>query len=193
MPAISESIGTVKSVSIEYDAEREWGKWNPCFDMFLTVTYNDGQSWDKKLEIFGMLKRDLPITDQKAWGSAFKVRAFFESCTGKKNLMMQDDYTVPESWFDEVVGKQFMVCSYKTTKIRNNGKPFWNTYSIVAPPSALQGTLKNKVLKEVEQGYIKNYDSDDASTDFDYGNNTNNQSTKTAEPEKETADFDVDI
>tara|TARA_R100000808_G_scaffold81_2_gene575 strand:+ start:760 stop:1341 length:582 start_codon:yes stop_codon:yes gene_type:complete len=193
MPAISETIGTVKSVNIDYDVEKNWGNWNPVWNIFLTVKYNDGQSWDKELEVYGNVKKNLPITDQKSWGSAFKVRTFFESCTGKRSIAMKDDYTVPESLFDEVIGKQFMVASYKTNKVKRNGKPFWNTYSIVAPPNALPGTLQNKILKDVEGDYIKNYQSDDPSTDFDYGNNANGQKAETTEPEKETANFDLDI
>ena len=46
-----ETTGTVKSVQIEYDAEKQWGTYNPTFDMFLTIEYNDGQDWDKTLTI----------------------------------------------------------------------------------------------------------------------------------------------
>ena len=48
MPAIHETTGTVKSVSVEYDVDKTWGSYKPHFDMFLTVEYNDGQSWDKE-------------------------------------------------------------------------------------------------------------------------------------------------
>ena len=109
MPAIHEATGTVKSVTVEYDVDKTWGSYKPHFDMFLIVEYNDGQSWDKTMEIYGNVKKNLPITDQKSWGSAFKIRTFFESCTGKKNLMMSDGYSLPDDLFDEVIGKQFMV------------------------------------------------------------------------------------
>jgi hypothetical protein len=47
--------------------------------MFLTITYNDGQDWDNTLEIYGNVKKDISTNDQKSWGSAFKVKNFFES------------------------------------------------------------------------------------------------------------------
>jgi len=191
MPAIHETTGTVKAVNVEYDVDKTWGSYKPHFDMFLTVTYNDGQSWDKTLEIFGNVKKNLPVTDQKSWGSAFKLRTFFESCTGKKNMIMSDGYSLPDSIFDEVIGKQFMVAAYKTNKMKKSGKPFWNTYSIVAPPNALPGTLKNKVLSDVEKGWIKNYQSDDPSSDFDFVNIPQEQ--KKAETETDSANFDLDI
>ena len=63
-----EKTGTVKSVKIDYDVEKQWGNWNPTFDMFLTITYNDGQDWDNTLEIYGNVKKDISTTDQKTWG-----------------------------------------------------------------------------------------------------------------------------
>ena len=192
MPAIHEATGTVKSVTVEYDVDKTWGSYKPHFDMFLIVEYNDGQSWDKTMEIYGNVKKNLPITDQKSWGSAFKIRTFFESCTGKKNLMMSDGYSLPDDLFDEVIGKQFMVAAYRTDKIKESGKPFWNTYSIVAPANAIPGTLKEKVLKDVEGGWIKNYQSEDPATDFDFGNN-NSQQNNTQQSEEETTSFNLDI
>tara|TARA_R110002074_G_scaffold396621_1_gene586198 strand:+ start:647 stop:1210 length:564 start_codon:yes stop_codon:yes gene_type:complete len=158
-----ETTGTVKSVQIEYDAEKQWGTYNPTFDMFLTIEYNDGQDWDKTLTIHGNVKKNLPITDPKSWGAGFKVRTFFEAALNKKNLLMNDDYTLPESWLDDVVGKQFMVCSYKTNKMKKTGKNFWNTYQIVAPAGSPAGTLKNKVIKDVQDGWIKDAAEDDSS------------------------------
>jgi len=70
-----ETTGTVKSVQIEYDAEKQWGTYNPTFDMFLTIEYNDGQDWDKTLTIHGMLKRS-SYTDPKSWGAGLKYDIF---------------------------------------------------------------------------------------------------------------------
>ena len=194
MPAIHETTGTVKSVSVEYDVDKTWGSYKPHFDMFLTVEYNDGQSWDKTLEVFGNVRKNLPVTDPKSWGSAFKVKTFFESCLGKKNLMMSDGYSLPDNLFDEVIGKQFMVAAYKTNKIKKRGKPFWNTYSIVAPSNALPGTLKTKVLNDVKNGWIKNYESDDPSTDFDLGNNSKeSKPAESVNPLQSDSNFDLDI
>ena len=187
-----ESIATVKAVKLDYDVEKHWGSWNPTFDLFLTVSYNDGQDWDKDLEIFGNVKREIKHDDPKSWGSAFKVRTFFESAFNKKNLFLKEDYTIPDQWLDDVIDKQFMVCSYKTTKLKKNGKPFWNTYQIVAPSNSQQGYLKSKVLKDVQDGWIKNFATDDPATDFDYGANSKPKTSKPAE-ERPAADFDLDI
>ena len=186
-----ETTATVKSVKLDYDVEKQWGSWNPTFDMFLTITYNDGQDWDNQMEIFGKVKRDIGTEDPKSWGSAFKVKVFFESVFNEKDLLMNDDYTVPDKWLDKAIDRKFKVCKYKTTKVKKNGKHFWDTYSIVAPASAADGTLKDKVLKDVKDGWIKNYYSDDIGTDF----NPESLNTK-EEPAKESTDsvdFELDI
>ena len=179
-----EKTATVKSVKIDYDVEKQWGSWNPTFDMFLTVTYNDGQDWDNELEIYGMVKKGIDTSDQKSWGAAFKVKNFFESVFKEKNLHMNDDYTIPDNWCDKAIGKQFMVCSYKTTKMKKNGKNFWDTYKIVARADSAQGTLKTKVMKDVEDGWIKNYFTEDMDRDIE----TSNPKQSSGD-----ADFDLDI
>ena len=77
-----------------------------------------------------------------------------------------------------------MVCSYKTTKMKKNGKNFWDTYKIVARADSAQGTLKAKVMKDVEDGWIKNYFTEDI--DFDVEKLESNKNSK-------SADFDLDI
>ena len=179
-----EKTGTVKSVKIDYDVEKQWGNWNPTFDMFLTITYNDGQDWDNTLEIYGNVKKDIETTDQKSWGSAFKIKNFFESVFKEKDLYMNNDYTIPDKWCDVAIGRQFMLCSYKTTKLKKSGKHFWDTYKIVARSDAAQGTLKTKVMKDVQDGWIKNYFTEDMDKDI--------ETSASAKPSAK-ADFDLDI
>ncbi len=151
-----ESTATVKSVELEYDIEKPWGTWKPTFDLFLTVTYKKStQDFDETFEIFGNLKKELPITENKSWGSGFKVKTFFESVLNKRNLTLNEDYSIPESWLDEVIDKQFMLCSYPTNRLKDNGKNFWKVYQIVAPAGSPAGTLKGKVMKDFQAGYLK--------------------------------------
>ena len=183
-----ETTATVKSAKIEYDVEKQWGSWNPTFDMFLTVTYNDGQDWDNEIEIYGNVKRDIGTEDPKSWGSAFKIKVFFESVFNEKDIFMNDDYTIPDKWLDKTIGRKFKVCKYKTTKVKQNGKHFWDTYKVVASASAPEGKLKEKVLKDVANGWIKNYFSEDIDSDF------NASSQKPVENKKtDSVDFDLDI
>jgi len=155
---------TVTAVNLEYDVTKNWGSYNPHFDLFLTVECNvqtQKGEFPNTIEIKGKLKKEFPVTDNKSWGNAFVVRAFFESCLNRKNLKLNDDYSIPDTWLDEVVGKEFIKCDYPTTKVLKSGKLWWETYKIVAPVGSPQGYLKSKVLKDVENGWIKNYADDD--------------------------------
>ena len=83
-----------------------------------------------------------------------------------------------------------MICSYKTSKLKKSGKNFWDTYKIVAPADYKKGYLKEKVIKDVQGGWIKNYADEDSSTEFNHGSNV--KETPKVES-KQNADFDLDI
>ena len=154
---------TVTSVNLEYDVDKQWGTYTPHFDLFLTVECNvhtQRGEIPSRIELKGKLKKDLPSSDNKSWGNAFVIRTFFESCLNMKNLSLNDDYSVPDKWLDDVIGKEFMKCDYPTTKVLKSGKLWWDTYKIVAPVGSPQGYLKDKVVKDVNNGWIKNYASD---------------------------------
>jgi len=187
--AIHENIATIKSIDIQYDVTKQWGSYNPTFDMYMTVMINKGMDFDEKLEIYGNIKRDLDVTDPKSWGSAFKIKRFFESVYNKKNLYMNEDWAIPDNWVEGAVGRQIKVCAYKTTKTKQNGKHWWDFYNIVDPASAPDGSLRNKVLKDVEDGWIKNYNSDDTASQI--SNNVAPSETKSnSKPQAESVDFD---
>ena len=188
--AIHENIATIKSIDIQYDVTKQWGSYNPTFDMYMTVMINKGMDFDEKLEIYGNIKRDLNVTDPKSWGSAFKIKRFFESVYNKKNLYMNEDWAIPDNWIEGAVGRQIKVCAYKTTKTKQNGKHWWDFYNIVDPASAPDGSLRNKVLKDVEDGWIKNYNSDDTASQI--SNNVAPSETKSnSKPQvSESVDFD---
>jgi len=190
MPGGFESIANVIGIVIDYNVTKEFGPKKIDFDIFMTVSYNDGQSFDKEQTIAGNFKDDLEggASNVKSWGSAFKIRNFFECTLNKKGLKLNEDFTVPDQWIDDAVGKGYMVCSYPTTNDKRNGKPFWNTFDIVAPPDAERGTLKTKVMEQVKGGWIKNYRDQD-----DYGNNSNSQDKPAKDPVKDKSGYNLDI
>tara|TARA_R110001583_G_scaffold562_2_gene5095 strand:- start:18051 stop:18614 length:564 start_codon:yes stop_codon:yes gene_type:complete len=182
-----ESIATIKSVKLEYEKYCEtWGNWKPTWDLFLTVTYNNGQTFNPEFEIYGMLNRNFPVTDSKSWGQGFKVKTLFESALGRKNLLLNDDYSIPDSWLDEVVNKEVLICSYPTTRISDKGKNFWNHYQITAPANAKSGVLKQKVINDVNNGYIKDY-FDDKTT------KPENEISEPKEKDSSDEEFDFEI
>ena len=190
MPGGYESIASVIGIVIDYNVTKEFGPKKIDFDIFMTVSYNDGQSFDKEQTIAGHFKDNLEggTNNIKSWGSAFKIRNFFECTLNKKGLKLNEDFTVPDQWIDDAIGKEYMVCSYPTTNTKRNGKPFWNTFDIVAPPDAERGTLKAKVMEQVEGRWIKNYRDEN-----DHGNNSNNQDEPAKDPAKDKSGYNLDI
>jgi hypothetical protein len=173
-----ERIATIVSVDIEYEPNKPYLKFTP--DIFLTAKVK--HDWDENITILGSFKREFDVNDRKSWGSAFKIAEFFESALNKKDLKLNADFSVPEEFQRDVIGRQVMMCSYPVTKMKENGSPYWNTFDRVAQAGAPSGTLKTMVMNAVNGGYIKNYNSNsekkDNSGDFNYGNNV-----KTTSPE----------
>jgi len=175
-----ERTATILSVDVQYEVKQDWMKYVP--DIFLTAQVR--HDWEDQLTIFGSFKKELPLEDRKAWGSAFKIAEFFESALTKKNLLVSPDYSIPDEWLRDVVGRQITMCSYPTNKLKDSGSPYWNNFDRVTSAGAPSGTLKKMVMDSVEKGFIKNYnDSDNNST------TTNKEYTK--KPELQLADVDL--
>lgn len=152
-----ERLATILAVDVQYETKQPWMKFTP--DIFINVKIK--HDWEDKLTIFGSYKKDLPLEDLKAWGSAFKVKEFFECALNKRNTPVQPDYSIPEEWINDVVGRQIMICSYPTIKLKDNGSPYWNNFDRVAQAGAPSGILKKMVMDSVNKGFIKNYKEND--------------------------------
>ena len=75
--------------------------------------------------------------------------------------------------------------------MKKNGKHFWDTYKIVAPATAPDEKLKEKVLKDVKDGWIKNYYSEDIDRDFSTSSNSKKETVESKDTD--SVDFELDI
>lgn len=157
---------TVKSVEIKYDYKEKWQKKNN--DVSLKVTYNlpDKDFTPDPLTISGNFNREKP-----SWGSAFKVERFFSSC-GVRTDNINDDWTIPDSWLDEVIGKEFSLISYKSRNLKPDGSNYYNEWDIVMHPSKGSDAHKKDFMKSVNDGYVYNYASNDPMSAMDNDNTT---------------------
>ena len=89
-----ERIATITSIDVQYETKQPWMKFVP--DIFLTAEVK--HDWDDKITIFGSFKKDIALDDRRSWGSAFKIAEFFECALGKRNLLVQPDYSIPDEW-----------------------------------------------------------------------------------------------
>jgi len=148
------TTGTVKSVTVKYDDKLKYQKKNN--DIILIVEYNDGQDWDKTLEIFGNFNKE-----KDHWGSALKVKMFLEA-VGIKNPVYGSDFSISDNYLDEAVGQEFLVLSYPSVNLKPNGKPYWNTFKETMHPSKGRDALKERFSAQVEDGWVRDYKVKDA-------------------------------
>tara|TARA_R110002051_G_scaffold101491_2_gene172322 strand:- start:2535 stop:3083 length:549 start_codon:yes stop_codon:yes gene_type:complete len=147
------STGIVKSIKMSYDAKLKWQQRSN--DVLLEVGYNDGQEWDKTLNLFGSFNKE-----KESWGSALKLKMFFES-VGIENPEYNDDYTISDSYLDKAMNKEFLILSYPSVKLKDNGKPFWNTFPETMAVRRGRDRLKERFMKQVRDGWVKDYKMDD--------------------------------
>jgi len=158
------TVEKVKHVTIRYDEKpKPYMKYNS--DVSLDVTFSrtrkDGEPYDKTITIHGNYNRE-----KKNWGSAFKVQRFFEVCdVDTKDI--NDDWSIPDSWLDMVIGKEFSFISYPSTRKKENGSPYWNDYDLVMHPNKGSDAHKAEFMKSVNDGWVKDYSTDNALGDFE--------------------------
>ena len=93
------------------------------YDFAITVQIQvPEKDFADKLLIFGNLSKD-----KTSWGGAFKIRDFFDRIGNIKERKLNDDYTIPESWIESVIGKQAKFLVYRTTGgFWGRDKNIWN-------------------------------------------------------------------
>ena len=171
------TTGRVKAVELQYDAKLKWQQRNN--DVLLKVVYNDGQDWDKELNLFGNFNKE-----KNTWGSALKLKMFFEA-VGIDNVEYKDDFTLSDFYMDKAMNKDFLVLSYPSVKMKDNGKPFWNTFNETMAVSRGRDRLKERFMKQVNAGWVKDYRTDDPL------NNTASNTVSNPPVEKKESSFDL--
>ena len=149
------TTGTVKSVKLNYDHKLSYQKHNN--DVFLEVTFNDGQDWDKTMNIFGNFNKK-----NNTWGSALKLKMFFEA-VGIKEPEYKDDWSIPDSYLDRAIGKEFLVLSYPSKNLKDNGQPYWNIFPETMAVARGRDRLKERFEKQVSEGWVKDFKEQDTS------------------------------
>lgn len=170
------TTGTVKSVKLNYDHKLSYQKHNN--DVFLEVTFNDGQDWDKTMNIFGNFNKN-----KDTWGGALKVKMFFEA-VGIKEPQYKDDWSIPDSYLDKCVGKEFLILSYPSKNLKDNGQPYWNIFPETMAVSRGRDRLKERFEKQVADGWVKDYKEKEQEPQV-------KEDTKTEVPELDLAGIDI--
>ena len=143
------TTGKVKIIGLEYDSKLSWQQRSN--DVLLKIKYNDGQEWDKDLVLYGNFNKE-----KGNWGSALKLKMFFEA-VGIESVEYKDDYTISDHYLDKAMGKEFLVLSYPSVKLKDSGKPFWNTFNETMSVSKGRDRLKERFASQVRDGWVKDF------------------------------------
>ena len=145
----------IESAQIKYNAKEDW--MSVPDDVRIYTTYDSGRGFDKNLDIGGRFNKE-----KKHWGSALKVKMLFDACgVNTKDTDIEGlEWKIPESWMDQIVGKEILVLSYVTNIVKKNGKNLWLDWNDVMHPDKGYDALKDHFMKQHEKGYVKRYSPD---------------------------------
>ncbi len=170
----------VEGIELKYDVKEKWMKRPSDIQLIVKFKLQDNPKvdWEKTLKINGNFNKQ-----KEHWGSALKAKMFFEAC-GVKNAEYNEDYTIPESYIDQCMDKEFLILSYPSVKIKDNGKNWWNDWSEVCSVERGMDYLKKRFADAVAQKYVADYNfNPNSNTIIDTkSSNTSNKA--------ETVDFD---
>jgi hypothetical protein len=150
--------GTVKGITLTYDDKLKYH--SRISDVLLVVKYTTEQGLkngieEETLNIFGNFNKD-----KGNWGGALKIKMFFEA-VGIKNPEYSADYSLPEEWLDKAMGQDFLVLSYPSKNLKDDGKPWWNTFMEVMHPMRGMDKLKERFQRQINEGWVKDYKEQD--------------------------------
>lgn len=141
--------GVVKSVEVEYNKANQ-NDPDKITDVELKVVLDmikdSGEHFDKSIFVSGNYKKD-EITNQIIdWGSAFKIRQFFNVC-GLTKWSTDDFGILPDYLAKDAVGHTIYTISYRSSD--DSGEPKYRTYKMVA-----------KNAEQIEKMFTKDVNGD---------------------------------
>lgn len=142
--------GTVKSVQVNYNVPNKSDD-TKIKDVELTIvlemTKNNGEKFDKTIYISGNYKRNETTNQVEDWGSAFKVRSFFNA-VGLTKWSTDDFGILPSSICEQAIGKNVFIIKYKSSD--DTGELLYRTYNMVGKSSS---NIEKMFLKDASGEY----------------------------------------
>jgi len=144
---------------------------NPV-DCGVRLTIDIGREWQPKMMIHGNFKKE---GDKIGWGSAFAVKDLLTKLKLKGQL--NPDGSIPQDLLDAMVGRKFVRLSYIRGVDQTTGKKRYTDYRHVEVPkneddaaevAKLGQVLTNKFVKDVTNGWVKNFQPDAGSEDTSF-------------------------
>lgn len=142
--------GTVKSVAVNYNVPNKSDD-TKIKDVELTIilemTKANGEKFDKTIYISGNYKKNEITSQVEDWGSAFKVRSFFNA-VGLTKWSTDDFGILPSSIAEQAIGKRLFIIKYKS--LDDQGELLYRTYNMVGKSAE---SIEKMFLKDAAGDY----------------------------------------
>jgi len=161
---------TVTDLKVHYNESAPWNE-NQIFDIALEVKVDIGKDFQPFFTIRGNYQKNETTGEITGWGSAFKIRRFFNS-VGIIDFVTDNQGRLPAELLQAAIGKQFVKLDYVKSNV--DGKLKYSTWEVTGTDTIrLEGEFRKAYD---DTGYPKNFFPEcinDPSTveKFEYGNN----------------------
>ena len=152
---VNVSTVTIKAIDIQYDHQLKWLK-RPS-DIVLEFTYDTGYNFDKQMRLIGNFNKE-----KASWGSAWYTVGKFFQAAGIEKPTIKDDFSVPEHYIDQVIGREIKILSYPSKSIKNQDLPewdfkryYWNDFMQIYPVGTSNEIIKEDFIEALENPYSK--------------------------------------
>ena len=169
----------VVTADINYETKQDWQTYSD--DMSINMTLDIGRDFQPNFYIGGNFKKDETSGQVIGWGTAFKIKLFFDAIGMpirlSKGKLLQDQ-RLPDDAASQLIGKEFARLTYTCTKLKKTGDNMWKEWQETRPTNVDHAEFKDIFRNAVTNNWIKDFLSPDDDVPF------NN---------KETATVDLDM
>ena len=169
----------IVTANLNYETKQDWQTYSD--DMSISMTLDIGRDFNPSFYIGGNFKKDETSGQVLGWGTAYKIKLFFDAIGMpirlSKGKLLQDQ-RLPQGAESQLIGKEFARLTYKSTKLKKTGDNMWKEWQETRPTSVDHAEFKDIFRNAVANNWIKDFLSPDNDVPFD---------------NKETSAVDLDI
>ena len=171
----------IVTANLNYETKQDWQTYSD--DMSISMTLDIGRDFNPSFYIGGNFKKDETSGEVLGWGTAYKIKLFFDAIGMpirlSKGKLLQDQ-RLPEGAESQLIGKEFARLTYKSTKLKKTGDNMWKEWQETRPTSVDHAEFKDVFRNAVANNWIKDFLSPDNDVPFD-------------NKETSTVDLDIDV
>ena len=158
----------VVTADINYETKQDWQTYSD--DISINMTLDIGRDFQPSFYIGGNFKKDETSGQVVGWGTAFKIKLFFDAIGMpirlSKGKLLQDQ-RLPDDAASQLIGKEFARLTYKSTKLKKTGDNMWKEWQETRPTNVDHAEFKDIFRNAVTNNWIKDFLSPDDDVPFD--------------------------